>query len=140
MKVGVFTVLFSERLFKEALDYAQQAGCEAIEVASGGYVGDAHCKPKELLNDAAARKEFQSAAEDRGLGFSALSCHGNALHPSSEVAKLHDEQFRNTVRLAAELGIETVVTFSGCPGDSENSERPNWATCPWPPELLETLE
>ena len=140
MKVGVFTVLFSERPFEEALDYAQQAGCEAVEVASGGYVGDAHCKPKELLNDSAARKEFQRAVESRDLEFSSLSCHGNALHPNSEVAGVHDEQFRDTVRLASELGVETVVTFSGCPGDSENSERPNWVTCPWPPEFLETLE
>lgn len=140
MKIGVFTVLFSKRPFEEALDYAQQAGCETVEVASGGYVGDAHCKPKELLKDDAARKQFQSATEDRGLKFSALSCHGNALHPSRELAKTHDEQFRDTVRLAAELGIETVVTFSGCPGDSENSERPNWVTCPWPPDFLETLE
>jgi sugar phosphate isomerase/epimerase len=140
MKVGVFTVLFSERPFEEALDYAQQAGCEAVEVASGGYVGDAHCKPKELLNDSAARKEFQRAVESRDLEFSSLSCHGNALHPNSEVARVHDEQFRDTVRLASELGVETVVTFSGCPGDSENSERPNWVTCPWPPEFLETLE
>jgi sugar phosphate isomerase/epimerase len=140
MKVGVFTVLFSERPFEEALDYAQQAGCEAVEVASGGYVGDAHCKPKELLNDSAARKEFQRAVESRDLEFSSLSCHGNALHPNSEVARVHDEQFHDTVRLASELGVETVVTFSGCPGDSENSERPNWVTCPWPPEFLETLE
>jgi sugar phosphate isomerase/epimerase len=51
-------VLFSERPFEETLDYAQRAGCEAVEVATGGYVGDDHCKPKELLNDSAARKEF----------------------------------------------------------------------------------
>jgi sugar phosphate isomerase/epimerase len=78
--------------------------------------------------------------ESRDLEFSALSCHGNPLNPNSEVATLHDEQFRNTVRLASELGVETVVTFSGCHGDSEHSKRPNWVTCPWPPDFLETLE
>jgi len=33
-----------------------------------------------------------------------------------------------------------VIDFSGCPGDSPTSKRPNWVTCPWPPEYLETLE
>jgi sugar phosphate isomerase/epimerase len=33
-----------------------------------------------------------------------------------------------------------VINFSGCPGDSEGSKRPNWVTCPWPPDYLETLE
>lgn len=140
MKVGVFTVLFSGRPFEEALDYARQAGCEAVEVGSGGYVGDAHCNAEELLNDPAARREFQRAVEGRDLELSALSCHGNPLHPDTELAAVHDGQFRNSVRLAAELGVDTVVTFSGCPGDSESSKRPNWVTCPWPPDFLETLE
>ena len=43
-------------------------------------------------------------------------------------------------RNASELGVRNVVTFSGCPGDSEHSIRPNWVTCPWPPDFLETLE
>ncbi len=33
-----------------------------------------------------------------------------------------------------------VVDFSGCPGDSRHAKRPNWVTCPWPPEYLETLK
>jgi len=32
-----------------------------------------------------------------------------------------------------------VVTFSGCPGDSEQAKIPNWVVTPWPPEFLETL-
>jgi sugar phosphate isomerase/epimerase len=44
------------------------------------------------------------------------------------------------VRLAGELGVGTVITFSGCPGDSENARYPNWVTCPWPPDFLEILD
>jgi sugar phosphate isomerase/epimerase len=33
-----------------------------------------------------------------------------------------------------------VNAFSGCPGSSETSTRPNWVTCWWPPEFAETLE
>jgi sugar phosphate isomerase/epimerase len=140
MKIGIFTVLFSQRPFAEALDYVKSAGCEAVEIGTGAYPGDAHCQPKQLLADAAARKQFQQAVTSRGLEISALSCHGNPLHPDAAFAKAHDEIFRDTVRLAAELGIPQVITFSGCPGDSEAARKPNWVTCPWPPDYLEILE
>ena len=51
MKVGVFTVLLANRPLEEALDYVREVGCEAVEIGTGGYPGDAHCKPKELLGD-----------------------------------------------------------------------------------------
>ncbi|HKG25927.1 MAG TPA: sugar phosphate isomerase/epimerase, partial [Thermomicrobiales bacterium] len=76
----------------------------------------------------------------RGIEISALSCHGNPLHPNKEIASAHDALFRDTVRLAAELGVGTVITFSGCPGDSDNAKAPNWVTCPWPPDFSDTLE
>jgi sugar phosphate isomerase/epimerase len=33
-----------------------------------------------------------------------------------------------------------VIDFSGCPGSDEKSTKPNWVTCPWPPDYLEILE
>ena len=38
------------------------------------------------------------------------------------------------------LGVPVVVDFSGCPGDSPAAKQPNWVTCPWPPDYLETLK
>jgi sugar phosphate isomerase/epimerase len=140
MKVGVFAVLLSDRSLEEALDAVRDAGCEAVEIATGGYVGDAHCRPADLLADDGARERFRRAVADRGLEISALSCHGNALHPDEEIARAHDGAFRATVQLASELGIDRVVTFSGCPGDSEGSKRPCWVVCPWPDDFLDTLE
>ncbi len=140
MKVGVFMVLFAQRPFEEALDYVKETGCDAVEIGSGGFSNDAHCKPAELLKDVNARARFKEAVTSRGLEISALSCHGNPIHPNQAVAQEHDTIFRDTVRLAAELGVGTVITFSGCPGDSETAQRPNWVTCPWPPDFQETLE
>lgn len=140
MKVGVFTVLLAERSLEDALDYVKDRGCEAVEIGTGGYPGNAHCNLEKLLADSGSIDQFRRAVEERKLELSALSCHGNPLHPNDEVAKAHDAVFRDTVKLAAELGIETVVTFSGCPGDSEDSRRPNWVTCPWPQDFLEILE
>jgi sugar phosphate isomerase/epimerase len=47
--------------------------------------------------------------------------------------------FRNTVRLARQLDVPVVVTFSGCPGDSPGARHPNWVTTPWPPEFADVL-
>lgn len=140
MKVGVFTVLLADQPLEEALDYAKETGCEAVEIGTGGYPGDSHCDPKALLAASGAANRFRRAVENRELEISALSCHGNPLHPNEEQAAADDERFRETVRLAAEIGVSTVITFSGCPGDCENSKHPNWVTCPWPPDFLEILE
>ena len=140
MKLGFFTVPLADKPLSEALDYARSLGCEAVELGTGGYPGNAHCDPRELLADSGALEDFRRTVEDSGMEVSALSCHGNPLHPKEDIARAHDEDFRNTVRLGAELGVETVITFAGCPGDSENSGRPNWVTCAWPPDFREVLE
>ncbi len=140
MQIGVFTVLFAQRPFEEALDYIKETGCQAVEIGTGGYPGNAHCDPDRLLADEGAQKAFMDAITSRGLQISALSCHGNPLHPDQAIAAEHDRVFRQTVELARALGVQNVITFSGCPGESENSKRPSWVTCPWPTEFLETLE
>ena len=137
MTIGLFIALFADRPLEEALDIADAAGCGAVEIPSRAE--SAHCRPGELLADAAARDRFREAVARRDLEISALSCHGNPLHPDADVAAAADADFRDTVRLASELGLETVVTFSGCPGESDHSLRPSWVTCYWPQDYLETL-
>ena len=140
MRIGIFLVLFSKRPFAEALDYVKGVGCDTVEIGTGGYIGNAHCKPAEILGTTSAIEAFRQAVSSRGLEISALSCHGNPLHPNRERARVHDKDFRNSVRLAAALGVKNVITFAGCPGDSETAQRPNWVTCPWPPDFRETVE
>ena len=140
MKLGVFLVLFSDKSFSEALDIAKEAGVEAVEIGTGNYPGDAHCKVDELLEDENKLKKFKEEVEKRGLEISALSCHGNPLHPNPEIANSHRNIQRKTILLAEKLGIPRIITFSGCPGDSENSKYPNWVTCPWPEDYSEILK
>ena len=144
MKVGVFSFVFQDLLpFDQALDWIAGVGAEAVEIGSGGYVaelGESYCKPRELLEDPKKLLEWKQTIDDHGLEISALSCHGNPLHPDPQVAELHQEEFRSTVLVAEKLGVRRVVTFSGCPGDSESSKYPNWVTCPWPPDFLRILE
>ena len=117
MKLGVLTVLFQDRPFEAVLDHVAEMGLQAVEIGAGGWPGTAHCDPVVLLKDPMALKAFRKAVEDHGLIISALSCHGNPLHPNRDVAAGYDRAFRDTVRLASELGVGVINTFAGCPGD-----------------------
>ncbi len=140
MKIGVFAVIFGQEPWEQALDRIAAAGVEAVEVGTGNYPGNSHCDPKKLLADEGLRRSFLAAAESRRLEISALSCHGNPLHPDRKIAAAHDKVFRQTVDLASKMGIKRIVTFSGCPGDSASSKYPNWVTCPWPDDFLKILD
>jgi sugar phosphate isomerase/epimerase len=140
VKLGVFTVLFANEPLEAALDRAVEAGLDCVEIGTGNYPGAAHCHPAELLGDGAALARFADAVTSRGLEISALSCHGNPLHPRLEVAKGSHETFLQTVELAGRLGVGRVNLFSGCPGDSDTASYPNWVTCAWPNEFGELLE
>jgi sugar phosphate isomerase/epimerase len=140
MQIGVFIALFQDRTFAEALDQAVAAGVDAVEIATGGYVGNAHVKPHTLLEDAPARQALAEQLAQRNLAIDALSCHGNPLHPQAEIAAEHHAAFQDTVRLAKLLGVDTVITFAGCPGDGPDARYPNWVTCPWPTDFQRILE
>jgi len=140
MKIGVLAVLFADMPFEKMLDHVAEAGCQAVEIGVGGYPGDAHCNAAALLKDEAAQRRFLRAVEKRGLVISGLSCHGNPLHPQQSVARKFHNAWRRAVRLAEALGVERVITFSGCPGDSDEAKSPNWVTCPWPPDFSQVVE
>ena len=53
-----------------------------------------------------------------GIGVSALSCHGNPVHPDKEIAGKTNQIYEDTLKVAELMGVDTVVTFSGCPGGS----------------------
>jgi len=140
MKLGVLTVLYQDLPVEEALDRLAALGIEAVEFGTGNYPGNAHCNPDELLADAAKRRALKEAAASRDMIISALSCHGNPLHPDDKLAAAAHDVWRKTVRLAAELEVGVVNAFSGCPGDHEGAKYPNWVTCAWPPDYLEILD
>ena len=131
--------LYGNKSWDEALHILTGLGVHTVELGAGGYPGKAHCNPAELLADEAKYTEFMNTLKKYDVTVCALSAHGNALHPNKAIAKQFDEDFRNAVLLAEKMGVDTVITFSGCPGDSDGSKYPNWVTCPWPEDFLEIL-
>lgn len=140
MKLGVLTNLMANLPLDEALKYFSSLGIQMVEIGCGGYPGNAHANPAVLLNDDAKLQEFKDTIAKYNMEISALSCHGNPVHPNKEIAASFDKDIRDTILLAEKLGIHQINTFSGCPGDSENSKYPNWVTCPWPEDFSEILE
>ena len=140
MKIGVFTVLFGNKPFEATLDYLVEQGVEAVEIGTGAYPGNAHCDPAALLKSDRKLRAFRDAVSRRGLVISALSCHGNPLHPQARIARAHHDTFMRTIELAKQLDVETVITFSGCPPGDERAAQPNWIVSPWPPEFSAMLE
>ena len=140
MKLSVLAVALADGPLPQALQFLKERGVQAVEVGCGGYPGKAHCDPEVLLHDEKKLQEFKDAFKRSELTISALSAHGNAVHPKKEIAKKYHDDFVNAVLLAEKLGVDRVVTFSGCPGGSPQDQQPNWVTCAWPPEYQDILK
>jgi sugar phosphate isomerase/epimerase len=141
MRLGLFTPVFGNLSLDELLQQMKRyPQITALELGCGGWPGASHIDPDGLLGDAEARRTYRSRLQDAGLTISALSCHNNPVHPRQAIARQDDATFRRTVRLAEALEIPVVVTFSGCPGASEQDVTPNWITAAWPPEYQQALQ
>ena len=139
MKLGVYTNLFADLDLDDCLERISGTGVEAVEIAAGNYNGSAHCPLDELLASDDRCREYKQKFTDRGLEICALTCHGNVLHPSPGKRRRFRSVQHKTIRLAEKLGVPTVNTFSGCPGDSKTAKYANFVSFPWPDENTELL-
>lgn len=145
MKIGIFTALFGDKSLSETLDIVLAEGIQAVELGCGAYpgsshVGGSHEAVEAMIADPGKVADLKNQIEDRGLIISAISCHGNPIHPQKAIADDHHRAFVNSVKLASALGVGVVNGFSGCPGDGPNASNPNWVTCAWPDEFRDILE
>jgi sugar phosphate isomerase/epimerase len=138
MDLCLYTDSVDKLSFEAALDLAVEARCGAIEIAAGGQSSAPHMRIGELLADGGKRRAFADAFASRGLRIAALNCSAWPLHPVKGPA--HAELIRDTIRLAAELGVDKIVTMSGCPGDGPSATTINWIWYPWPADALALLE
>jgi sugar phosphate isomerase/epimerase len=123
---------------EQALELTANLGIEAVEIPSGGHSPAPHLRLGELLADEAARTRFAGSIEASGLRLSAINCSSDPLHPRHGAE--HLALIKDSIRLAGELGVEKIVSMSGCPGDSPQSRALNWIWFPWPEEMLAIRE
>src|SRR3979411_1000055 len=123
MRVGCFTALLSQFPLEKVLEKLKSLGISTVELGTGNYPGGPHCS-LEMLTNKTKLKEFKTLIADHGFTISALSCHGDPLHPDAAFAKKNQEIPRKTIQLAEKLEVPVVIDFSGCPGDSDKSKYP----------------
>jgi sugar phosphate isomerase/epimerase len=117
---------------EQTLDLAARSQIESVEIATGGQSSAPHLRLDELLDSAVARTGFTELLAAHGVRLAALNCSAWPMHPirgDQDVRLIKD-----TIRLASELGVEKIVTMSGCPGDSPHARTFNWIWFPWPDE------
>lgn len=139
MKLGVFSPVLANMSLEDALKYLSGLGVEMLELGCGGFPGKAHADVMELDKSDKKIKELKDLFKKYNMEISALSVHGNVVHPVKEIAKVATDELQAACRVAEKLDVHHVVTFSGCPGDGKG-DKPNWVTCPWPNDFGEILD
>ena len=140
MKLSVFSPVFNGTSLEDMLKTLHEKGVQAVELGSGGFPGTDHINPDNLIDKPDEIKKIQDLLAKYEIEICAFSCHGNAVHPDKKVAEKANSDFEKTCILAEQMGIDTVITFSGCPGGSPEDKTPNWVTCPWPDDFSEILD
>ena len=137
VRVGVVLEALIEWRFIDALDWLLSSAPEVtdLEIGSGGYAPHPHCDRDRLLRAAEARVAWKQEITSRSLRIGALNVWGNPLHPDRPLAGRHDADLRDTIRLAAELGVDRVVGMAGCPGGAPKDVTPHFAAGGYLPYL-----
>jgi sugar phosphate isomerase/epimerase len=138
VQIGLYTDSVAHLDFEQALDFAVDQGVQTLEIATGGQSRAPHLDMDRLLEDVEARGRWMDAITAHGLVLESLNCSAFPLHP--RLGPSHQELIRKTIRLAELLGVHSIVSQSGCPGDSDQSRLPHWIVYRWPAEYLEVLE
>ena len=139
IRIGVFDTAFRELSTEQLVELIKELKIEAVEIGSGNDPGNAHCDREGLLADDAKRRAYAALFEKNNILISAFSCHGNPVHPDREKAQREDRVYRRSIDLAARMGVNRVVCFSGCPGDG-TGKHPNWIQSLETPEYEQILQ
>jgi len=140
MNLSVMSPVLADMSLEDMIKYLSELGVDSLELGAGGYPGKAHMDAQDFLDHPEKIENLKNTLEKNNMKLSALACHGNPIHPDKAIAKQFHDDFVAAMKVAVKLGVDTIVGFSGCPGDCPESKNPNWVTCGWPSEYGEILE
>ena len=114
----------------DAFRWCAEQGLESIEMGVGGWAKAPHHLPlDELVREPGERDRLLGELDEHGLALSCVNAAGNPLHPDPQVGELHARLLRGAIELAGLLGVDRVVTMSGCPGGRDGGRAAVFA--PW---------
>jgi sugar phosphate isomerase/epimerase len=137
LQIGVVLEAFLDQPLEEVLAFLQQQAPEVtmIEVGVGGYAPHPHCDVEVLMSSDSERRSYLDLLDRYGIGLDALNAWGNPVHPDPDVARAHDQDLRQAIRLATAMGVDRVVAMAGCPGGSAGDRTPHFGAGGWLPFL-----
>jgi sugar phosphate isomerase/epimerase len=141
-RIGVVLEAFLDRSLDDALSWLSSDAPEVtdIEVGVGGYAPHPHCDVDALLTSSPDRSAWLDQIARHGLRVGALNAWGNPLHPDDVLARQHDADLRNAIRLATLLGVDRVVAMAGCPAAAPGDQVPHFGAGGWLPYLENVYE
>ena len=141
MKLGVYNAILHDRPLEDAIKVIADLGLNGIEINSGGFLPPVHIPEiDEIIADPAAAKAYLARFDGTGVEIAGLNCNGNPLHPNPIIGDKHAEDVRRSIRAAAALGQNRVVTMSGLPGGEPGTLHPNWIVNAWNSAALDVLD
>ena len=130
MRVGLFTDGLAHLSRREALSGAPSAGSRTSRWASARGRPGPHLDLARLLAEPAERDRLQGELREHGQRLACVNAAGNPLAPRCGARAEAQAALRGAIELAALLGVDTVVTMSGCPGGRGAGDRPACSPCP----------
>lgn len=137
LAIGVVLEAFLDWPLDEVLRWLRDAAPQitAIEVGAGGYAPHPHCDVAGLLASSQERQAWLATVQRHGFLLDALNAWGNPLHPDPDLARQHDDDLRDAIRLAVLLGADRVVAMAGCPPAVRGDQGPHFGAGGWLPYL-----
>ncbi len=129
MEIAVFNDGLAHLSREAALRWCAQRGVTQFELGVGGWRQADHVDLERVLRERSELDELLNSFSEHGVTLACINAAGNPLHPDQAVADHHISSIRGAVALADRLGVNRVVTMSGCPGGPDGGKLPIFG--PW---------
>ena len=140
MKLGMNTFFINMLDFEEGLQFCQEQGVQAVEVAAVGPAARQYCDVDRLLADQGELERWLDIYAAHGLEIYSFAGHGTPLVPDPRIAEEYSRQFRKTCALMERVGCTRLVVVAGLPEGAEGDSLPAWIVNTDLPFLRDALE
>jgi sugar phosphate isomerase/epimerase len=116
VRVGLFTDGLAHLDRRTAIAWCAERGIHDLEMGVGTWSPRPHLELASLLAERSERDRLAGELREHGSTLSCVNAAGNPLHVAPAQRKEAQDALRGAIELATLMGVETVVTMSGCPG------------------------
>jgi sugar phosphate isomerase/epimerase len=129
MRVGLYTDALPELDRRGVLEWCAERGIADVEMGVGAWGPEPrpHLDLGRLLAERGERNRLEGDLAEHGLRLACVNAAGNVLHPDPLARADAQARLLGALELADALGVDRVVTMSGCPGARSASPIGVWA-------------